>query len=108
MRKKKLALFFIVVPLVIIFIAVFLTPTSPKTFVSECVVNPCDCQCYLKGEFTEQTGGTICDRNCEELFGITGCEYVGLKCPYDITGCAVVKAINDVFMDKQCEIVKGE
>ena len=103
-RKKKLAL--ISFSVILIALIAFLLQPSTSTPYKECVLNTCDCQCHPKWQTTQQTSETVCRIDCKELFNIIGCKYVGLECPYGITGCAVVDAINDIFISKQCEIVK--
>jgi len=104
-RKKKLTLIFVATVIVIALIAFILQPATPAPY-RECVLNTCDCQCHIKGQITQQTSETVCRTDCKQLFNIIGCKYVGLECPYVITGCAIVDAINDIFISKQCEIIK--
>ena len=107
-RKKKLTLIFVGAVIIIGLFAILIQP-STSTPHKECELNPCDCQCYLKGQVVEYSiGTTSCKTDCKELFDIIGCKYVGLECPYGMTACVIVDAINDVFISKQCEIVKGE
>jgi len=108
MKKKKFTFIILITLLIIIFISLLLQPTSPTTFNKECILDSCDCQCYLKGKITQQESVTVCKTDCKQLFNIVGCEYVGIQCPYGITGCAIVDALNDLFISKQCEIVKGK
>jgi len=106
-RKKKLTLIFLGAVIVIALIAFLLQPSTSTPY-KECVLDTCDCQCYVKGQITQQTSETVCRTDCKQLFNIIGCKYVGLECPYGITGCAIVDAINDIFISNQCEIVKGK
>jgi len=107
-KKKKLSLLFIGVVIIIALISYLIQPSTAITH-KECELNSCDCKCYIKGQILEHsTEVTSCERECEELFNIIGCKHVGLECPYGITACAVVDAINEVFVSEQCEIVKGE
>jgi len=105
-RKRKLVLIFLVSVIIIAFFAILIQPSTPTPY-KECFLDSCDCQCYLKFEVLEKPKDiTSCKTDCKELFNVIGCKYVGLECPYGITACAVVDAINDVFVSKQCEIVK--
>jgi len=105
-NKKNFVLIILISLLIIFFSSIILKPTSSITFVKECVLNSCDCQCYLKGQTTQQMSETACKTDCKQLFNIVGCKYIGIQCPYGITGCAILEVLNDFFISKQCEIMK--
>jgi len=103
MRRKKFVIFFLV-SIAIIAIAFIMQPTTYTAY-KECVLSLCDCECYLQGETPEEKEGRICGEDCS-LYNAYGCKYVGLECPYNITGCAILNMANDFFVQEQCAVLK--
>jgi len=101
--RKKFTIFLLIL-IAVISIVYLMQPTSYTAY-KECVLSSCTCKCYLRGETPEEKEGKVCGLDCS-LYNAYGCEYVGIKCPYNITGCAMTSAINDFFFEEQCAVLR--
>ncbi len=103
MRRKKFAMIFLIL-IAMIAIVYVIQPTSSTAY-KDCVLSSCNCKCYLRGDTPEEKQGITCGLDCS-LYNAYGCEYVGINCPYNITGCAMTSMINDFFFEEQCAVLK--
>jgi len=104
MKKKNFVIMFTIILIVLAAIVFTVQPIS-YTGYKECVMSLCDCECYLRGETPEEKEGRLCGEDCT-LYNAHGCKYVGVKCPYNITGCAILNMANDFFIQEQCAVLK--